>query len=263
MPGNVGSNLTYDNAYNQRLIAILKEYENADDFNKPQAFMGHCVGAGQPREYSLSGNTPYDSEAAFDTVGGKSKLQKVLKTVGQFVKPLGRNLKPIKRALMDRTVYEIGKPMYMPKQKVPTYVQEIDGTDGRQPILTPEVITTGGRQNRQKKTGFAKFVRTVGRAVKPLGKYTSPVMDALTDRAVKEIGGKRKKGLAKSLKNIGQFLKPIAKYADPVAQALSQRAVKEIGGKRPPNPWIMHVKAYAAQHGVSYKQAMSEARASY
>lgn len=29
------------------------------------------------------------------------------------------------------------------------------------------------------------------------------------------------------------------------------------------NPWIEHVKAYAVKHGVSYKEAMSAARASY
>jgi hypothetical protein len=263
MVGNVGPNLVYDNSYNRRLIEILKNYEDVQDFARPQAFMGHYTGGTAPREYSIPGDTSYDNEAAFDTVGGKSKLQKVLKTVGQFVKPLGRNLKPVKRALMERAVYEIGKPMYAPKRNVMEYVQEIDGSDGRQPIITPEVITTGGRQNNQRKKGFAKFVRTVGRAVKPLGKYTTPVMEALTSRAVKEIGGRRKKGLAKGLKEIGQFLKPIVKYADPVAQALSRRAVKEIGGKRPPNAWVLHVKDYAAKHMVSYKQAMSEARASY
>jgi len=33
--------------------------------------------------------------------------------------------------------------------------------------------------------------------------------------------------------------------------------------KRPPSKWILHCKAYAKEHNVSYKQAMKDARASY
>jgi hypothetical protein len=35
------------------------------------------------------------------------------------------------------------------------------------------------------------------------------------------------------------------------------------GAKRPPSKWILHVKAYAKDHNVSYKEAMSAARPSY
>jgi len=35
------------------------------------------------------------------------------------------------------------------------------------------------------------------------------------------------------------------------------------GGKRPASKWIEHVKAYAKQHGVSYKQALKDAKATY
>jgi hypothetical protein len=34
------------------------------------------------------------------------------------------------------------------------------------------------------------------------------------------------------------------------------------GGKKT-SPWIQHCKAYASAHGVSYKQAMKDAKASY
>ena len=33
--------------------------------------------------------------------------------------------------------------------------------------------------------------------------------------------------------------------------------------KREPNAWIKHVQAYAKEHGVSYKDAIKQARASY
>jgi hypothetical protein len=35
------------------------------------------------------------------------------------------------------------------------------------------------------------------------------------------------------------------------------------GGKRPASKWIEHVKAYSKKHGVSYKQALKDAKATY
>jgi len=41
--------------------------------------------------------------------------------------------------------------------------------------------------------------------------------------------------------------------------------VKALGAGKPraPNAWVTHVKKYAADHGVSYKEAMSQAKSSY
>jgi hypothetical protein len=36
-----------------------------------------------------------------------------------------------------------------------------------------------------------------------------------------------------------------------------------VGGRKKSFPWIDHVKAYAAKHGVSYKQALTDAKSSY
>ena len=33
--------------------------------------------------------------------------------------------------------------------------------------------------------------------------------------------------------------------------------------KRPPNPWIVHVKAYVQKNNISFKQALKEASPSY
>ena len=38
---------------------------------------------------------------------------------------------------------------------------------------------------------------------------------------------------------------------------------KSTGNKRSAGAWVAHVKAYASQHGVSYKQALSQAKESY
>jgi hypothetical protein len=46
------------------------------------------------------------------------------------------------------------------------------------------------------------------------------------------------------------------------AQAAANPQVNS-GGKRPASKWIEHVKAYSKQHGVSYKQALKDAKATY
>jgi hypothetical protein len=52
------------------------------------------------------------------------------------------------------------------------------------------------------------------------------------------------------------------------AQAVNNPAVNSSpasasGGKRPASKWIEHAKAYAKAHGVSYKQALKDAKATY
>lgn len=117
MVGNAGSNLTYDNYYNRRIAEIVANYEKVDDFNKPQDFMKHLIGAGRPKPFIQSGDTPYDNEAVFDSVGltagrafkqKKKGVAKLLRTVGLAVKPLGKTVKPLKDALVARAVSEIG-----------------------------------------------------------------------------------------------------------------------------------------------------------
>lgn len=50
------------------------------------------------------------------------------------------------------------------------------------------------------------------------------------------------------------------------AQAVNNPQVNDspaTGGKRPASKWIEHAKAYAKAHGVSYKQALKDAKATY
>jgi len=227
MVGNAGSNLTYDNQYNRRIAEIVANYEKVDDFNHPQDFMKHLVGGGKPKPFIQSGDTSYDNESVFDSVGltagrafkqKKKGVAKLLRTVGLAVKPLGKTVKPIKDALVNRVV------------------NEIDGYDGREPVNAVPVEAydlglpeydyqgkpIGGRAYNQKKKGVAKLLRTVGLAVKPLGKTLKPIKEALVARAVSEIGGAKKS-----------------------------------------SPWIVHVKQYCAKHGCSYKEGLKLASPSY
>jgi len=46
-------------------------------------------------------------------------------------------------------------------------------------------------------------------------------------------------------------------------KAVKVKSLAGSGAPRKPSAWIVHVKAYAAKHGVSYKQALKEASATY
>jgi hypothetical protein len=50
---------------------------------------------------------------------------------------------------------------------------------------------------------------------------------------------------------------------NPMSNGPAYAASGASGGKRPASKWIEHVKAYSAKHGVSYKQALKDAKATY
>jgi hypothetical protein len=257
--------LSLDNAYNARLRQILHDLEKVDVINKqPEMLGGSAV-----RKYALSGNSGSYPEvsmlAELKEMGGsmccgrsecgcgmcggrqnkvrKTGLAKAVRTFGRAVKPLGKNLKPVKEALMERAVEEIEGPSMF-----------------------------AGRQSTIKKTGLAKAVRTFGRAVKPLGKNLKPVKEALMDRAVEEImtAGRqstvKKTGLAKALRTFGRVVKPLGKNLKPVKEALTERAVSEIMGsgmkkKRPASARAMIVKKVMAENGMSMIEASKYVKA--
>jgi hypothetical protein len=102
-----------------------------------------------------------------------------------------------------------------------------------------EPASVGGRQVKRAHNPPAvkKALKSVGKAVVKAG--TSVGNDAL-----------------------GVLTQTSSQMAAQAPDKLTQMAMS--GGKeRKPSPWIAHVKAYAAQHGLSYKEAMSQAKSTY
>ena len=185
------SSISGDNAYHARLRKRIKEYQDILAATNPPTMI---LDSPTRRGHIVHGTNSYSSEPI---EGGKSRhgLEKALHTIGKFVKPLNRNLKPVKRALMDRAVFEIGKPMYSPEPM------------------------QAGRSHTQKKKGFAKFVRTVGEFVKPVAQ---PLLQAATRRGVQAI---------------------------------------ETYGAGSRGDWMSEIRAAQAEHGCTWKQAMTIASA--
>lgn len=89
------------------------------------------------------------------------------------------------------------------------------------------------------------FFDDVWSGIKNVGSYVAPVVGNLAASALKsKFGGRRSCG--------GRALTP------------QDQLPSGIGGKRGgSSAWINHAKAYAAQHGISYKEALKKAGATY
>ena len=162
-----------------------------------------------------------------------------------------------------------------------------------------EIPMSGGGKHHRNSVGntmkdIGHFLSPAGKTLKKSAKHvaTDVALDALMGMGLS--GGKRKKSdVGKFLKKVGQSVKPLApiakkvkKIALPIAEQAASQAITEalmsgagrprriglpkprvavasIGGKRPASAWIEHVKAHAAKHGVSYKQAMTDAKHTY
>jgi hypothetical protein len=100
-------------------------------------------------------------------------------------------------------------------------------------------VAVGGRQVKRagNPPAVKKALKSVGKAVVKAGAHVGN--DAL-----------------------GVVTQTSSQMAAQAPDKLTQMAMS--GGKeRKPSPWILHVKTFAAEHGLSYKEAMTQAKASY
>ena len=143
-----------------------------------------------------------------------------------------------------------------------------------------ESLATGGKVNRVKKAN--KWLDFVDKALGTGEKHATAVK-SIAGAGVS--GGKKKINRVKKANKWLDFtdkaltaaekhalaIKSIAGAGDPQLQRPRRRKVKEIVGagepvapkKRAPSAWLQHVKQYAAEHNMPYRQAMSEAKATY
>jgi hypothetical protein len=75
------ANLTFDTAYNRAIAQRVVE-EGANHSWQPDKFI---YGGTPKRSHILSGNTPYDRESSFDTVGGRRMAMPMM----EMVRPIG------------------------------------------------------------------------------------------------------------------------------------------------------------------------------
>lgn len=180
------SSISGDDAYHARLRARVREYQDILASSNPVQMI---MDTPTRRGHVQSGNSPYMAEQVFGGREYKQKktgMSKAFRTVGNAVKPIGKSLRPIKHAAMERAVYELGAPMYERPQE-PVYAEYTDEEIPEAFDVRDLPPLKAGRAFNQKKQGTAKFLRTVGNFVKPAAKTIAPIKKALVARAVDEI----------------------------------------------------------------------------
>ena len=109
-----------------------------------------------------------------------------------------------------------------------------------------------------------KKVNRVKKAKKWLGFVDSALgVGEKHAEAAKEIAGA---GISGGKVNRVKKAKKWLDFADSALGTAEKHAsvVKSLaGGARKPSAWIAHVKSYASEHGIPYKEAMSKAKATY
>ncbi len=116
-----------------------------------------------------------------------------------------------------------------------------------------------------------KKVKKVAKSktAKKVGKVAKKVASKVLDEAQKSAGAAGAAGGVGLATAIGQpeLAPTLAVVGKKVAEAAAPEVRKEIKKKtglgRSPSKWVEHVKAYAKEHSIPYKKAMSEARATY
>jgi hypothetical protein len=226
----VNPTLTYDNEYNRRLKAILDNYDDIQASSNPPTMV---VGGMKQRKYINSGNTPYDgregtahfSGSLYGGYCGECEMCGSAMSGGQVSGGKVNRLKKAKKW----TAFAVDTA----KQGIDLFKKFKGGARSGGQVSGGAI--SGGKVNRLKK---AK-------------KWTAFAVDTAKqglDLFKKFKGGARSGGM-EAIQDSSYMRKP--------------KSAKATGYGRPANPWIQHVKAYQAQHGVSYKEAMKLAKASY
>jgi len=260
----VNPTLTYDNEYNRRLADILSNYDDIQASSNPPTMV---VGGMKDRKYINSGNTPYDgregtahfSGAMYGGSCGECQMCGSAMSGG-----VNRMKKAKKWREFAKDTAEMGLDLF----------KKIKGGSVSGGAISGGQVSGG--VNRMKKAKkwreFAKDTAEMGldlfKKIKGGAKSGGQVSGGVNrlkkakkwrefakDTAMmgldlfKKIKGGAKSG-GKQMIEDGAFLpKP--------------KTARATGYGRPANPWIQHVKAYQAQHGVSYKEAMKLAKSTY
>ena len=246
----VNPTLGYDTEYNRRLANILS---NFDDIEASRNSPTMVIGGMRQRKYINSGNTSYDGRegtAPFSgsmyggaVSGGVNRLRKAEKWEQFAYDTANDGLKLAKRG---KKVFGLG-------------------TSGG---ASSGGAISGGVNRMKKAEKYEQFaVDTANDALK-LVKRGKKVAGAKSGGAIS--GGVNHMKKAKAYEQFAvdtandalKLVKRGRKVAGAMCGGIGLPKPRATGYGRP-NPWIQHIKDTQSKHGVSYKEAMSLAKATY
>jgi L-rhamnose mutarotase len=252
-------------AYNRGVAAALAASELRASYSFPPPAMmpdgfKRMIGGGSDG-YSVGPGAVDNSEYASLTVGGMeggkkkhvNRLKKAKKWLDFTDDALSRGEKHVSE------VKDIagGKKKINRTKKAKKWLDFVDDalTKGEKHTSAVKDIAGGKKKiNRTKKAN--KWLDFVDDALSRGESHASAVKDIA--------GGKKKINRTKKAKKWLNFVDDALTKGESHASAVKDIAGAGAGaGKKSPSAWIAHVKAYASEHGIPYKEAMSKAKDSY
>jgi hypothetical protein len=134
------------------------------------------------------------------------------------------------------------------------------GGPSNDPVNGKKIKGMGKKKGKGKgKTGSALFD---SKGIFPLETKQSEPLTLDEQRKTNYIPNDESKVLGGNL--LGDLLIHHAKtIVKPIIDNVKNKVVKKVGGTKPASKWVDHVKNYAKEHGISYKLALSQAKATY
>jgi hypothetical protein len=227
--------ISLDTSYNERLRKIVHELDEKYLANKQPTDMFSdrttlAGGGSHFMRFNPSGSTDawvqpqmLAEAAEIPMSGGKKKKNSFTKSLSKTMSSIGKAALPVAENVATQLLVEAAMGAGKPKPRA-------------------AVACMGGKKKKKE-----SFTKALSKSVSSVGKAVLPVAQDVATQMLVEAAmgaGKPKRGRA-------------PRMAQPKIGLAKPRAV---GGKRPASAWVQHVKAHAAKHGVSYKQAMSDAK---
>jgi hypothetical protein len=240
--------ISRNNAYDARLREILsQQHQQAGDYQQtPEIF----VGGTRPTRYTSPGNTAYDNEANFATVGaGKFRSEDLVHAVDVAM------THPMARRLTGRVPKGLGSVSnFVQREKMATRK-----VGGRRKLANEGPV--GGVNRLKKANRWLGFVtKGIGSVVRPI---TEPIANAIGQTGAKIVeaqgarygAGKFEDFLGKLKRGYDRVPQPLKQLAEASAARGVGQLVKKISGGRKPSARGEIVKKVMKEHGLSLPQA--------
>ena len=267
----VNPTLTYDNEYNRRLADILANYDDIQASSNPPTMV---VGGIRQKKYINSGNTPYDGREGTAHFSGAMYG-------GSCGSARSGGLNPMALAMSAHSAYKAIPAPY--RHQIEQKAIHHGKALGQKILKKLGGASSGGSHMKKAKAwrGFAVDTAHMGidlfkhgknalggrtsggrtsggiNHLKKATKWRNYAVDTakmgidLFKHGKNALGGRTSGG-----RHNHQMIQDMSFLPKP-------KTARATGYGRPANPWIQHVKAYQAQHGCSYKEAMKLAKHSY
>lgn len=269
--------VSIDNKYNTKLRKMMHDLDRspASSANYPE-MLPMKVGGRKPRSQVPYTSLPYAPPLS-EVLEAERELRSNPMYGDGFFENVGKHVKDTAKSV-EKATKKVGK-----KAVKATKQQIEDVKEVAEKIAKSKAVKTTGRVAKSAAKKTATLALDIGEkaapalggiagaslAVATLNPELAPAASAigaavaseLSKRGRKEVKKQTGLGVVKKLKK--EVKEEVKETVDKLKKKLKKEPKVKVGGGKPPNAWVSHVKSFAKEHGMSYKDALSKAKSSY